>query len=337
VPKAGVSGGYIQMDLMLRLRALLKQQRQFFTNLARDKKVLSANAVAIGLMTMEMLLESGSIGPSNVLPLMRNVGDLEWDVITEIEATKPSIKAKKDFGAFKHSVEVFRGLLGENPSLVDESGEPKFDSLDQIIGFQEKGGDALGNIAGEPAAVTTVEDDGEVSLKLGDDWEKIKEMSGNLPETILVDGVEWTLVDGIDILDKQSEDGHHFQIVEARDSWRTRQRVRYPDGTVVEDAGIAHEGGHATFEIKNVTPHRPLAILRRMDYVRGDYEIEYSVNEKRVGISQCPGSDRRYRWRNWPFVISEEFVTAELLSVKQKAVTADRDINMFRFWFYQAL
>jgi len=122
VPKAGVSGGYIQMDLMLRLRALLKQQRQFFTNLARDKKVLSANAVAIGLMTMEMLLESGSIGPSNVLPLMRNVGDLEWDVITEIEATKPSIKAKKDFGAFKHSVEVFRGLLGENPSLVDDSG-----------------------------------------------------------------------------------------------------------------------------------------------------------------------------------------------------------------------
>ncbi len=337
VPQAGVAGGYIQMDLMLRLRKLLRQQRDFFANLARDKKVLSANAVAIGLMTMEMLLESGAVGPQNIMPLMANVGDLEWDVVTEIEASKPSIKAKKDFGQFKHSVEVFRGLLGEKPSLVDESGAPKFDSLEQILSFQEKGGESLGNIAGEPAAVTAVEDDGESSQQLGSDWEKVKEISGEMPDSIMVDGVEWTLVDGIDILDKASEESHKFQIQEARDSWRTRQRVRYPDGTVVEDAGIAHEGGYAVFEIRNVTPHRPLAILRRMDYVRGDFEIEYYVNEKRVGISQCPGSDRRFRWRNWPFVIHEEFVTAEVLTVRQKAVTADRDINMFRFWFYQAL
>src|SRR5690606_21429818 len=59
VPQAGVAGGYISMDLMFRLRQLLRQQRQFFTNLARDKKVLSANAVALGLMTLEMLMESG--------------------------------------------------------------------------------------------------------------------------------------------------------------------------------------------------------------------------------------------------------------------------------------
>ena len=337
VPVAGVAGGYIDMNLFLRLRRLLKKQRQFYTNLARDKKVLSANAVALGLMTLEMLLDSGQVGPQNIIPLMESIGDLEWDVVSEIEASKPSIKAKKDFGQFKHSVEVFRGLLGEKPALVDDSGEPSFDSLEQIIGFSEKGGSALEKFAGEPAAVVAVEEDGEVSYKLTDDWEKVKQMSGELPETIMVDGVEWTLIDTIDILDKQSEESHKFKIEDARDSWRTRQRVRYPDGTVVEDAGIAHEGGSATFEVHNVTPRRPLAVLRRMDYVRGDFEIEYEVNDKRVGISQCPGSDRRYRWRNWPFVVPEEFVTADFLHIKQRAVTADRDINMFRFWFYQAL
>ncbi|MDX9722795.1 MAG: hypothetical protein RBU37_18750 [Myxococcota bacterium] len=335
VPKAGVAGGYIQMDLLLRLRQALRQQRQFFTNLGRDKKVLSANAVALGLMTLDMLMETGAVGPQNIVPLMSNVGDLEWDVVTEIEASKPSIKAKKDFGQFKHSVEVFRGLLGEKPAMADESGAPKFDSLDQIISFQEKGGQSLGAIAGEPEVV--VSDEGEVSFQIGSDWEKVKQMSGDLPETIMVDGVEWTLIDTIDMLDKASEEAHKFQILEARDSWRTRQRIRYPDGTIIEDTGIAHEGGFATFEIHNITPHRPLAILRRMDYVRGDFEIEYLVNEKRVGISQCPGSDRRFRWRNWPFVIAEEFVTAETLAVKQRALTADRDLNMFRFWFYQAL
>jgi len=337
VPYAGVAGGYIDMDILFRLRQALAEQRDNYATLARDKKVLSANAVMIALLTVEMLLESGQVGPGNVLQLLDAIGALEWDVVTEIEASKPSIKAKKDFGQYKHSVEVFRGLLGETPSLIDESGEPQFESLEQIIGFKEKSGEALGKIAGEAIDLTEIEEEEGTRLELGSDWEKVKVMSGELPETLLIDGVEWTRIDTIDILDKESEEAHKFQIVDARDSWRTRQRVRYPDGTVVEDAGIAHEGGHATFEIHNVTPHRPLAILRRMDYVRGDYEIEYQVNEKRVGISQCPGSDRRYRWRNWPFVIQEEFVTSEMLVVNQRAVTAERDVNMFRFWFYQAL
>lgn len=337
VPYAGVSGGYIDSALIFRLKQLLKKQRQFYAMLAKDKKVLSANAVSIALLTVEMLMESGQIGPGNVLGLLESVGDLEWEVVSEIEATKPSIKAKKDFGQFKHSVEVFRGLLGETPTLVDESGRPQFDSLEQIVGFKEKSGDSLGKIAGEALSITEIDEEEGKRIELGSDWEKVKVMSGDLPETLLIDGVEWTRIDEIDILDKASEDAHRFQIVDARDSWRTRQRVRYPDGTVIEDAGIAHEGGLAQFEVHNVTPHRPLAVLRRMDYVRGDYEIEYVVNDKRAGISQCPGSDRRYRWRNWPFVVQEEFVTAEMLMIRQRAITAERDVNMFRLWFYQAL
>ena len=146
-----------------------------------------------------------------------------------------------------------------------------------------------------------------------------------------------TLIDDIDILNKESEQAHMFQIQEARDSWRARQRIRYPDGVTVEDVGIAHEGGYASFEIHNVTPNRPIMLLRRMDYARGDFEIEYSVNDVRVGISQCPGSDKRFRWRNWPYFIPAEYVTSEVLKITQKAVTAARDINMFHFWFYQAL
>lgn len=337
VPYAGVAGGYISSELMFRIKALLDAQRDFFTNLARDKKVLSANAVAIALMTMEMLLESGSVGPQNVIHLMQNLGDLEWDVISEIEASKPSIKAKKDFAQFKRSVEVFRGLVGENPALIDENGNPSFEKLDEIVGFQEKGGEALSKIAGEPVTFAPMEG-GETEIKMGDDWEKVKVMSqADLPKSLRIDGVEWTLIDTLDILDEKSEEAHRFAIKEARDSWRSRQRIRYPDGTVVEDAGIAHEGGFATWDVKNVTPHRPLAVVRRMDYVRGDYEIEYLVNDQRVGICQCQGSDRRYRWRNWPYVISEEFITSENINIKQTALTADRDINMFRLWFYQAL
>jgi hypothetical protein len=346
VPWAGVAGGHIQSELYFRFKSLLQIQRQFFSTLARDKKVLSANAVSLSIMTLEMLMESGQVGPQNIMGLLRHFGELEWEVVREIEATKPAIKAKKEFGQFKHSVEVFRGLLSENPKLIDDAGYADFEALDQILGFQEKGGLSLGKISGDP--LTSADESvasaplagalgGEGDPSKGDGWDDVKVMSQDLPDTLTIEGVVWTRVDLIDILDAKTEASHSFQIQEARDSWRTRQRLRYPDGTVVEDSGIAHEGGYATWVIQNVTPHRPLAIIRRMDYVRGDYEVEYFVNGTRVGSSQCPGNDRKFRWRNWPFVIGEKNVTSNQLTVKQVATSAERDINMFKLWFYQAL
>ncbi|MCL2326483.1 MAG: hypothetical protein FWC40_08335 [Proteobacteria bacterium] len=334
VPKAGVVGGYLPMDLINRLRKLLRAQRDIYYRLARDKKVLAANGVALGLMTVDMLLESGAIGPQNIMPLLANLGDLEWDTVNEIEATKPTLKAMKDFGQFKHSIEVFRDMVEDKSLVVDENDLINFDSLDQVIAIQEKSSGPLLSIVGEQLPPEGLE---EVASDISNEWTRIKEWSQAMPENVTIDGQEWSLIDSIDILNKESEQAHMFQIVDARDSWRTRQRIRYPDGATVEDVGIAHEGGYTTFEIRNVTPNRPIMLLRRMDYVRGDFEIEYYANDLRVGISQCPGSDKRFRWRNWPFYIPAEFVTSEALKITQKAITAERDINMFRFWFYQAL
>jgi hypothetical protein len=60
----------------------------------------------------------------------------------------------------------------------------------------------------------------------------------------------------IDVLDKTARKIHKFQIKEAKDTYRTRQKLRYPDGTLIEDAGIAHEGGYSEFVVKNLTPHQ---------------------------------------------------------------------------------
>ena len=71
------------------------------------------------------------------------------------------------------------------------------------------------------------------------------------------------------------------------------------------------------------------------DYARGDYELLVNVNNQDAGISRCDGFDRRARWRNWPFVIPAHFVNDSVLHIRQSLLTADRDVNMFRFWFYQ--
>ena len=98
-----------------------------------------------------------------------------------------------------------------------------------------------------------------------------------------LEGITWVLVDEIEILNKESEDKHIFTIKEAKDSYRSRQKLKYPDGTTVEDTGRAHVDGYSEFKLLNITPGRPVVILRRMDYVYGDYELEMSVNGKKVG------------------------------------------------------
>ena len=108
------------------------------------------------------------------------------------------------------------------------------------------------------------------------------------------------MVDKIDIMDKDSEETHSLSIKDAKDSYRSRQKLKYPDGTCIEDVGRAHVGGYAQFKVKNLTPGKALAIVRRMDYVYGDYELEFFVDGKNAGVCSCAGTDRVHRWRNWP-------------------------------------
>jgi hypothetical protein len=71
-----------------------------------------------------------------------------------------------------------------------------------------------------------------------------------------------------------------------------------------------------------------------MDYVYGDYELELTVNGKKILVS-CVGTDRVHRWRNWPAMIPAEVVTEGTMLIRQSSVTAGRDINMFHIWVYQ--
>jgi hypothetical protein len=177
---------------------------------------------------------------------------------------------------------------------------------------------------------------GAAVIEGGMTFEDIKVYSGEFTASLIVDGKEWRLVDMIAVLDPDSEKIHDFQIKEAEDTYRTRQKLRYPDGTVIEDTGIAHEGGYSEFKVKGLTPHQDVVMIRRMDFVRGDYQAEIHVNGQRLDrVLDCRGEDRKFRWRNWPYVIPAQHISTNQITVKQVMLTADRDINMFRYWFYQ--
>jgi hypothetical protein len=213
------------------------------------------------------------------------------------------------------------------------------ETLQSICGYQQKAGEIIASLfaGGPPVQLDDAPKPAAAAKKAGAmDWEAVKALAQqDLPNELEVDGQTWVMVDKIDVMDKESEEKHQLVINDAKDSYRSRQKLKYPDGTVIEDVGRAHVGGYAQFTVGNLKPNKPLAIVRRMDYVYGDYEIEYFVDNKSAGVCSCAGTDRVHRWRNWPHVIAAELITKYKVTVKQNAGTAGRDINMFRYWFYQ--
>ncbi|MEZ4466744.1 MAG: hypothetical protein R3F43_20430 [bacterium] len=174
-------------------------------------------------------------------------------------------------------------------------------------------------------------------LEGGITFEELKTYSGEFTASLIVDGKEWRLVDMIDVLNAEREGprlpdqgsrGHLPHAPEAALPRRHRGR-----GHRHRPRGRLHE-----FKVKGLTAHQDVVMIRRMDFVRGDYQAEIHVNGQRLDrVLDCRGEDRKFRWRNWPYVIPAQHISTAQISVKQVMLTADRDINMFRFWFYQPI
>ncbi len=327
VPRAGVSGSRMSEAMRMRMETALWQLRKASLEYTR-RQVLSGHDVLQAVNTALMLNASNLVDLHNVFQTFYLIVESEGELCLDVDVNHPTVAQKKEFSDYKRHVEILRGLLAE--------GKNNLEAFTNLLAYQSKASEvAAAAIAGEKAAIEAPDDKKEVKKVVElTDWESVKQLPKPKPELEL-EGVTWLMVDEISILDKESEEKHEFAIKEAKDSYRSRQKLKYPDGTVVEDTGRAHVGGFAAYKIHNVAPGRPLVILRRMDYVYGDYEIEYSVNGKTAGVATCSGTDRIHRWRNWPVLIDAEHITESTLTIKQLVLTGGRDVNMFHLWIYQ--
>src|SRR6185503_12905874 len=290
--------------------------------------VIAAHDVVQACNTALMLLYANLLDLRNIFDIFRLVVDCEGELALDVDVHHPTIAQKKEFSEYRRQVEVVRGLLAENKNNMD--------AYMNLLAYQSKCAEIASlAVAGEKAIIEAPAEKKDAP-KVADikDWEGVKGMPQPKPSMDL-EGTTWVMVDEIEILNKESEDKHLFTIKEAKDSYRSRQKLKYPDGTTVEDTGRAHVDGYSEFKVMNIVPNRPVVVLRRMDYVYGDYELELGVNGKKVHVVSCVGTDRVHRWRNWPAMIAPEHVTGDSLMVRQSSITAGRDINMFHIWVYQ--
>ncbi|HEY3802474.1 MAG TPA: hypothetical protein VGL61_07690 [Kofleriaceae bacterium] len=326
VQRGGLSGSMLPGFMRLKLETLLNQVRRAGIEYTR-RGVIGGHDVVQASNTALMLLYANLVDLRNVFDIFRLVVDTEGELSLDVDVHHPTIAQKKEFSEYRRQVEILRGLLAENKNNNE--------AFQNLLAYQAKTAEILMSAVGDLKPVIVAPEE-KKEEKVADikDWEGVKVMPQPKPQMDL-EGITWVLVDEIEILNKESEDKHIFTIKEAKDSYRSRQKLKYPDGTTVEDTGRAHVDGYSEFKLLNITPNKPVVVLRRMDYVYGDYELELSVNGKKVSVVSCVGTDRVHRWRNWPAMITADNVKDGTLLVRQQSITAGRDINMFHIWVFQ--
>jgi hypothetical protein len=324
-PVAGVVGSRLPGVFFRELMDLTGALQEIYSFMFHNQGIKSASDVAHATTTLRMLMHSRLVDGWNLPSLIGDILILQDRFIADVDANHGQYNNRKEFVSLKRHLEILDGFRKE--------GRADMDYMQTFLSYEAKGVENLQAIFYEKMKRTIKAD--TAATPLAQIAEKLKVHSKDFKKTITVEGVKLTKIDDIDILTKDSEKEHNFEIVDPRDRYRSRQKLKYPDGTIVEDVGTAYEGGHCEFTLKNVVPGRSVLILVRMDYVLGDWEADIEVNGRKAGVMRCAGDDRKFRWRNWPFIIESEFVDDVELKITQTPTTEERDINMFQIWAFQ--
>lgn len=168
-------------------------------------------------------------------------------------------------------------------------------------------------------------------------WDELQELSGDLPEKIFMDGKNYRRNDIVELVNRKNEKEHNFTMEEYKDKWSTNQTYKYPDGTKITSKGQAHVGGYSQWDFQNVEPGKDLIIAKRIDYAYSGLVTAIYADGEKVGDWKIEGQDRKNRWRNWLFRIPGEFVKRDVVTIKQECVDAEREVNMFKLWCFQAV
>jgi hypothetical protein len=323
VPVGGVAGSFLKPALRSDLRELLVGEQAVFAHLAHVLKISTAMDVLHAIVTMEMLLVSGYVDFRNIFQLLGTVMQLQRALLQDIEMNVPDLSVTKEFGTFKWNVESIKADRRYSMELL----------LD-ILTTQKNATEAMKSLFAQALRPRLkVKAEAEVPSEVI--WEKIKTRSEDFADVLSYEGREFKKVDFIDVLDDASEKKHHFVVVEEKDKYRSRQKLKYPDGVVVEDVGTHFEGGKCQFEIHGVEPNRDCMVIFRIDYVRGDWEADVHVNGKKTASWNVVGNDMKFRWRNWPILIPAEMVNEPILRITLSPTKSERDLNLFKIWSYQ--
>lgn len=369
VPRAGVCGSTLDPELLEKFRTQLGHMRKEFTELGLRLKLHTARDIRDCCVSAQFLAHTNLVATQkDATTIFQLIVSMEDELLEEFQTTYPQLADTREYLNFKENVHGIMHLLKQPKYTSDE--------FQSILGYQHKACDNVAELATmkppepEPppppppapvaapvvaaaAAPAPVEaappppppppepekpkvetpKAGAKSLT----WEELQKLSGELPDTIFMDGKNYKMADNIKLVDKASEAEHQFKMDGYKDKWSTNQEYMYPDGTKMQSKGQAHVGGYSQWIFKNLEPGKDLIIAKRIDYAYSGLVTAIYVDGQKVGEWKIEGQDRKFRWRNWLFKIPGSFVKSNQVLIKQESVDAEREVNMFKLWCYQAM
>jgi hypothetical protein len=322
VPQAGVAGSHASAQLRVEVANGLSEKASLAALLSR-MGVAQANHLRTAVLAAEMLNSANGVGPANLADVLTGPVELERELVEAIEKEFPQIAARKGFADYKKSLEALTKVVRDRPRDSD--------GVMSIARFLTASNQALTPVVKEKLAPTAKKEvKGEPTT-----WKDIVIRSQPFPEELNIDGSNFVRVDHIQLVNDESEKEHKFHIEGQKDMWKSRQTFTYPDKEAVSDSGVAYIGGEASWQTRNLRPGRDLVIIKRFDAILGEQICDILVDGKQVGQWKVTEADRKHRWRNHYFLVPGTFITNETAEITAKAVSAERDINMFQLWFYQ--
>jgi hypothetical protein len=285
--------------------------------------VVPANYLRNAVLATEQLVSSNGVGPFNLADVLLGLVELEREMVEAVEKDFPQIAARKGFPDYKKALEALTKVVRDRPRDAD--------GCMGIARFLNASNQALTPIVKEkltPSAKANVK--GEQVT-----WKDVISRSKDFPEELNIDGSNFLRADHLQLVNDESEKAHKFVIEGQKDMWKSRQTFTYPDKEQVSDSGVAYIGGQAKWQIHNLKPGKDMIVIKRFDAILGEQICDILVDSKKVGQWKVTEADRKHRWRNHYFLVPGTFITAETVEMISKAVSAERDINMFQLWFYQ--
>ena len=267
-PTAGIAGSFLGPQQLWALMETIRKSKQIYAYLFHQLQILPAADVLHSFITLEMLLHTQAVDLRNVFDLQMIVLGHQSTLVDSIEANQPAISSQRDFANYKKHVEIAVKRFDERlftPEFLNELMSYQNECLKFMGALFAKHLDKAPKVAERSTDTNAV-------------VESIKVRSATFTDQLSIEGMDLVLVDTLDPLDAESERSHAWRITGERDKYRTRQKLKYPDGVVVEDAGVAFEGGQVEFEMRNIEPGKDVYLIWRMDYVHGDWEAEVEGN-----------------------------------------------------------
>src|SRR6478672_8645329 len=211
-PRAGVAGSFMDPPTRLKMTQMLASSRKALFHMARDGRVMTAHDALSAVLSASSLLAADKLDMRNAFDVLSLVVEMQSEISADVEINHPQLAQKSEFANFRKNTEILKGLIGERRATAD--------AIQNLCAYGQKSADIVASVfaggppvafddeagkAARPAAAAAPE------KKSGMDWEAVKVISSmELPATITVEGREWSLVDKIDVMDKDSEEQHNL-------------------------------------------------------------------------------------------------------------------------------